>query len=417
MFHCRSISHHTTPLALREQLSLTTDQQKQWLAALPQGEAAILSTCNRLELYAFTPTEAGMDDLWHSLLARRRIEPAMIAGYTVSASGQAAVRHLFRVSSGLESMALGEPQIVGQVTRAYEQAHAQDAAGHMLSLLFRAAIHTAKRVRTETAIGAGAASISSLGIGKAEHTLGSLRARPVLVIGAGEMAQAIVKALVQRGATQITIVSRTYDAARSLADEWQVRARSITELKDALIEADVVFTTSSAPFTILSREDVEPLMPLREGRGLCLIDLAVPRDIEPEVGAILGVCLHDMDDLQGVIEESLAGRQEQIPAVERIIDEELAAFWADIQAQAVIPTIRQLREQAEQFRQAELSRILNRLPSEDDHARALVEQFSHRLMNKLLHQVTLNLKEKAAHDDGALFAAVARDLFGLEDSA
>jgi glutamyl-tRNA reductase len=158
-------------------------------------------------------------------------------------------------------------------------------------------------------------------------------------------------------------------------------------------------------------------MPRREGRGLCLIDLAVPRDIEPEVGAIIGVCLHDMDDLQGVIEESLAGRQEQIPAVERIIDEELAAFWADIQAQAVIPTIRQLREQAEQFRQAELSRILNRLPSEDDHARALVEQFSHRLMNKLLHQVTLNLKEKAAHDDGALFAAVARDLFGLEDSA
>jgi glutamyl-tRNA reductase len=416
MFHCRSISHHHTPLVIREKLSLTARQQAEWLAAPRREEVLVVATCNRLELVAYTASTQAMNALWADLLAQRHVTPQEVEGCTVALSGFDAVQHVFRVSCGLESMALGEPQILGQITRAYEQAHEHGAAGTMLSLLFRAAIFAAKRARSETAIGSGAASVSSLGIAKAESALGSLAERAILVIGAGEMGQTVVKALAQRDVRQVTIVSRTYDNARRLAEEWQVSARPITELKEALTEADVLFTTSGAPFTILAREDVEPVMRLRPDRPLCIVDIAMPRDIDPAIGEIPGVCLHDLDDLQHVIEESFETRRANIPAVEHIIEHELALFWADYQARAVAPTIRLLREHAEQLRQAELSWAFNRLPPDCEDERLLMDQFSHRLMNKMLHQLTRNLKAKASQEDAALVAAVARDLFGLEET-
>ena len=415
MFHCRSISHHRTPLVIREQLSLTTKQQADWLAQHQGIEAIIVSTCNRLELYAHVPSPKRMDMLWHDLLAMRGMVPADVAPYTVALSGVEATQHLFRVSCGLESMALGEPQILGQIAHAYEQAHEHRAVGTALSLLFRSAIHAAKRARTETHIASGSASTSSLGIARAEEIRGPLPERNILVIGAGDMAQTIVKALVQRDVMGITVLSRTYNRARQLADEWGVRARPVTALKDTLIEAAVVFTTSNAPYTILTRDDVEPVMEARPNRPLCFIDIAVPRDVDRDVEEIPGVVLHDIDDLQYVIEGNLAEREANIPAVERIIEHELTLFWNDYHARAVVPTIRQLRDHAEELRQAELSWAYNRLDPENDHERQLFEQFSHRFMNKMLHHVTRNLKAKAGEDDGALFAAITRDLFGLEE--
>lgn len=416
MFFCRSVSHHTTPLTVREQLSLTASQQAEWLIQLRNGEAVILSTCNRLELYAHAPSQERMDALWADLLRRRGVQPEDVADYTVALAGEDAARHLIRVSCGLESMALGEPQILGQVTHAYQQAHEHGAVGPSLSLLFRTAIHAAKRARTETTIGSGSASVSSLGIARAEAALGSLASRAVMVLGAGEMAETIVKALAHRGVEQITVISRTFDHARRLADAWSVAVRPITELKDALTEADVLFTTSSAPFTILAPEDVAPIMLARPDRPLCIVDIAVPRDVDPAVASIPGVRLYDLDDLQHVIEETFEERQANIPAVERIIEEELAKFWAEYQARSVAPTIRLLRQQAEQLRQAELAWAFNRLPPESDHERTLFEQFSQRLMNKMLHHLTRNLKAKAGQEDGAMVAALARDLFGLEDT-
>jgi glutamyl-tRNA reductase len=321
--------------------------------------------------------------------------PADVAAYTVARSGVEATQHLFRVSCGLESMALGEPQILGQITHAYEHAHEHHTVGTALALLFRAAIHAAKRARTETHIANGSASVSSLGIARAEAVRGPLSDRDILVIGAGEMAQTIVKALVH----------------------WGVHARPVTALKEAMIAADVVFTTSSAPYTILAREDVEPVMAARPDHALCIIDIAVPRDVARDVAQIPGVCLHDIDDLQHVIEENLAEREANIPAVERIIEHELTLFWHEYRARSVVPTIRQLREHAEDLRQAELSWAYNRLDPANEHERQLFEQFSHRFMNKMLHHVTRNLRAKAGEDDGALFAAVARDLFGLEEPA
>ncbi|WP_119070620.1 glutamyl-tRNA reductase [Aggregatilinea lenta] len=416
MFFARSISHHTTPLHVREPLSLTDDQQVQWLERTREPEAVVLSTCNRLELYTFAPSARHADQLWADLLAQSGSRADDAAPYTAVANGTDAPRHLFRVSCGLESMALGEPQILGQVTRAYEQSHSIGAAGAALSLLFRSAIHAAKRARTETAISGGGASVSSLGIHRAEEALGSLVGRSIVVIGAGEMGQSIVKALVQRGLTQITVVSRTYDTARRLAVHWDVRVRPITELGDAMQEADVVFTTSNAPFTILAAADIASVMAQRAGRTLCLVDLAVPRDVEQDAGDIPGVLLYDLDDLQQVIEQTLAERRSMVPHVERIIDEELVAFWHDHRARTVAPTIRQLRERAEALRQVELERLYNRLP-DDERSRDLIDQFSERFMNKLLHQLTHNLKVKATGDEGPMLAAIARDLFGLEDTA
>ncbi len=416
MFHCRSISHHRTPLIVREQLSLTASQQSEWLSAQHGVETVILSTCNRLELYAFVPTKHQMDRLWEKLLGLRNITPETVAEHTIALSGREAAHHLFRVGCGLESMALGEPQILGQITRAYEQAREHHTAGAMLSLLFRSAIHAAKRVHTETAIGGGAASVSSLGITRAEAIQGPLAERTILVLGAGEMGQSIVKALSQRGARRVTVISRTFDHARQLAEEWQVSARPITDLKDALTEADILFTTSGAPYTILGLEDIAPIMQARPERPLCIIDIALPRDVDPAVAEIPNVHLHDLDDLQHVIEQNLEKRRSTIPAAERIIQDELKAFWEDYQARSIAPTIRMLRERAEQLRQAELTWAFNRLPPDSDHERALIDQFSHRLMNKMLHDLTRNLKAKAGQDDGAVVAAVARDLFGLEDT-
>lgn len=416
-FECRSVSHHRAPLAIRERLSLTAAQQLEWLARQRHTQVAILSTCNRLELYAYVPAGDQADALWAGLLDVQGIDPNEIAGYTMSASGSDAVRHLFRVAAGLESMALGEPQILGQVIAAHQQAHAQGTAGAALSLLFRAAIHAAKRAHSETSIAFGAVSVSSLGIARAEAELGSLANRRILILGAGEIAQTVAKALAQRKIADVVLVSRTYEHARRLAAEWQFQARPMTELKDALIDADLLFTTSSAPFILLTRDELESVMRLRGGRPLCIVDLAVPRDVDPAAAEIPGIALYDLDTLQGVIETTLAERRAMIPLVERILDEEQAAFWNDYHGRTVAPTIQRLRERAEQVRQAELSRVFNRLPPESEHERLLFDQFSHRFMNKMLHQLTENLKAKAGNEDGALLAAVARDLFGLEDNA
>ncbi|MBI5958489.1 MAG: glutamyl-tRNA reductase [Chloroflexi bacterium] len=417
MFHCRSVSHHRTPLAIRERLSLTPAQQTDWLDKRFGIEAALVSTCNRLELYAFLPADEIMDFLWNGLLAQCEISAADVAPYVEASTGLEAAEHLFRVSCGLESMALGESQILGQVAQAHELAQAHNTLGTALSLLFRSALHAAKRSRSETTIGSGSASVSSLGIARAEEACGPLADQNILVLGSGEMAEAVVKSLVQRDVRQITVLGRTAANARRLADLYQVEVRPMTDLKEALAKADVLFTTSGAPLTILAFEDVAPIMQARPDRPLCIIDIAVPRDVDPAVASIPHVDLHNLDDLQLVIEENLQERRANIPAVERIIEEELGRFWADYQARAVVPVIRSLREHAEDLRQSELAWAYNRLPPESEHERFLFEQFSHRFMNKLLHQLTQNLRTKAGQEDGALVLAVARELFGLEDTA
>lgn len=404
------VSHQQAPLNVREGISLTKAQQAEFLQQVARcgGEAVVLSTCNRTELYLNAQTEAEAQNAWRLMLSYCARTPEEVAAYTCYASGRGAAEHLFRVSSGIESVILGEPQILGQVTSALELSQEYNALGHTLSLLFRSAIHAAKRVRTETEIAKGAMSFSSLGIRRAEHYLGSITDVPVLVIGAGEMGQSVVKALALRGVRNVTMVSRTLSRVEKLAEQWDIEVAPLSDLPDLLRQARVVFAASSAADHILTPELIEPAAQ----SDMVLIDLALPRDIHPAVEELQRVVVYDLETLTAQLEDSLAQRQQAVPQVEALIDTLLGHYWADHQTQAVVPTIKELRSHAEEIRRAELERIANRIPEEQAQ---LLEEFSQRLLNKFLHHPTVALRAQAAQENGEEYADLARQLFGLAE--
>ncbi len=404
------VSHYEAPLTVREKISLANDQQQAFAqhVAAQGAEAIVLSTCNRTEMYVNVQAEAHAANLWQHLLSLRGMAPVDVAEFTIYAVGLVAAEHLFRVSSGLESVIIGEPQILGQVTNAHELAKEQGAVAHTLSLLCRSAIHTAKRVRTETEIAKGAMSFSSLGIRRVESNLGSIKELPVLVIGAGEMGQSVVKTLSLRGAQDVTLVSRTRSRAELVAKQWGIRTAVIAELPGLLAKSQVVFSTSSAPIAILTPDLVEPAAT----KSMVLVDLALPRDIHPAVEALPHVSVYDLETLTHQLEDSVAQRERAIPIAEALIAEEIKRYWVNHQTRAVVPTIKDIRSQADEIRRAELERLSNRI---SDEQAALLEEFSHRLMNKLLHHPTVALRTQAAQDNGDIYADVARELFGLAE--
>jgi glutamyl-tRNA reductase len=414
VFHCYSVSHHTTPQWIREKLNFSREQQQTWLASVTPNEVVLLSTCNRLELYANVATHEQMEILWEDLLWQKAISAKDAESHTHKLHAYEAVHHLFQVTASLKSMALGEVQILGQVTNALEQASEQGTSKQATSLLFRSAIHAAKRVHSETHLSHGNVSVSSLAISHVEHLLGTLEPYKILVIGAGEMGEVLVKGLSHRHLHQVTLVSRTYERAKELAETWQMQACPLTQLKELLTEADVVFCASGAPFQILAYEDIAPILPLRS-TDLYLVDIAVPRDVDPAINGLSGVHVFDLDGLQDMVEENLQARKQAIPHALAILEEELGAFWNHYQSIDIVPTIKQLRERAESIRDLELKRILNRLNQPNPDVNALFEEFSYRFMNKMLHAPIHNLKEKAGQGNGALVNAVVRDLFELEE--
>ena len=399
MLHCFSVDHQNAPLHARECLAMTETQQLSWLEN--HRQAAIISTCNRFELITNTTTQEAYA-MWEDLVGDHA------ADYTRCYTGRDAARHLFSVASGLESAILGEAEILGQVTTAYERALASDAGGGMLSTVFKAAIHTAKRVRTETDLSRGAVSFISVGIQEAEAVLGhSIVNVPILVIGAGEMGISVLKALTHRGASDVTLLSRTFERAQIVARSWGVKVVAAEDLRKEMARSVVIVSASSAPHTIIKAEDVAK----RNVGEQVLIDLALPRDIEPSTAFLSGIHLFDLDSLQKQAESVLFERRALLPIVESLIQAELNNLWADLQAREVVPTIRKMREQVEDIRQDELDRVRRRIANADDPI-AVLEEFSYRFMNKVLHQPTVALREIASQDDN--FHTVTRDLFGLD---
>ncbi len=318
-----------------------------------------------------------------------------------------------RVSAGLDSMVLGEPQILGQITDAYETALANETTGAVLSTLFRTAIHTGKQVRTETAIGKNAASISSVAAGLASQLLGDLSQQQILLIGTGEMGAIAVKALLKRGVTHLTVANRTYQKAVDLAQVWGGQATPIDQLPQALAQADIVISSTNALQSVLTQDIVAPVMAARPHRPLLIIDIAVPRDVSPGVGHLSNVHLQDIDDLQGQADENLQSRQAAIPQVEQIITERMTKFAQWLASTAAKSTIVDLRQQADQLRQSELERLFNKLDLSEKE-RNLVATMSHRFMNKLLHQPTLRLKQEVGNGNGQTYITAARQLFALD---
>jgi glutamyl-tRNA reductase len=422
---CLGLSHQTAPVELRERVSYHAGAQKAALARLGCGHAsrpaelielAILSTCNRLEFYALAHTDQ-VEPLLQFIGDTTNVSPSELMPYLYRYTQDGAVLHLGRVASGLDSMILGEPQILGQVTEAYELGLSQRSIGPVLSTLFRYAIHTGKRARTETAISRNPASTSSVAVRLAEETVGNLSIAQIVIVGAGEMAELAVEALRHHGAQHITVVNRTHARAQQLADRWQATALTFESLPDALGDADVVITSTGAPHILIKPPLVETVMQQRPDRPLVFIDIAVPRDVDPDVNRLPNVHCYDIDDLETRLTGSLEERQQEIPQVEAIIAAEADNFMSWLKSLEIMPVISDWRAKADAIRRAEVDKTLRQLKDLSEADRQRIEAMSEALVNKLLHDATLRLKAEAGNGHAAEYAAAVRHLFALNATA
>jgi glutamyl-tRNA reductase len=399
------ISHHQAPVELRERAALDLDRARELARTLAGegGEAVCLSTCNRTELYlAEESPEAAERKAEAALLAlEEELGPAL---YRLR--DEAAALHLFRVAAGLDSMVPGEGEILGQV----RAAHDVGATGPILDRLFRDALHAGKKARTETAIGESPASVSSAAAALAEQVFGELQGRPVLVIGAGETGELTVKSLVARRARIAFVANRTLERAAELTDRYGGKPLSLEDVAANLAHVDVVVSSTTAPGWTLTRDAVARTLHARKGRALFLIDLAVPRDLEPAIHELDGCYLYDIDDLEAVVAETLAGRRREAERAETIVAEEADRFRDWHASLEVVPAITSLRARAEEIRAAELERA--KLSGAERRA---AESVTAAVLNKLLHLPTIRMKQAAAAADGVIYADAVRHLFGLED--
>jgi glutamyl-tRNA reductase len=413
---CVGLNHQTSPVEEREQLAFAPDELPQALADLGDalGGAVLLSTCNRTELYATVPEGSQQAARLIGLLNG-------VKGSSVDASRfyvhqhDAAIRHLFRVAAGIDSMVLGESQILGQVRDAMSAATQAGTLNGALSKLFHAAIGAGKRARTETHIGRNAVSVGSAAVTLARRALGDLREKTVLVISAGSMGKLAARALADTGGAQIVVANRTRERAQELAAEMgpDVQGVALADLHETLSGADIVISGTAAEGYIVQSGDVMSVMAGRNGRGLLFIDIAVPRDIDPAVAEVHGVHLFDIDDIEAVTASGLNGREQEVERVEAIIEEEVAAFLEWWRSLDVVPVIAALRERAESIRRQEVERTLGRLTDLDDESRQRIEAMTAAIVKKMLDRPIARLKDGA---DKGLYMEALEDLFDLPAS-
>jgi glutamyl-tRNA reductase len=420
--HCLGLNHTTADVQLRERLAFSDDSIKAALARLgcgmpsakhPFTEMVILSTCNRVEVYALSAYEdfGALEDFLSEVKGQPRDE---FQDHVYRYLDDQAVTHLFRVAAGLDSLVLGEPQILGQVMHAFEMARGQNSAGPVLSRLFQTALRVGKRARSETAIGQNPASISSMAVRLAEKIVSDLPAADILVIGAGEMAELCVEALRKRGVKRVTVVNRTRDRAQGLAGRWGGTAMTFENLPAALQGADVLIASTSAPHTVISTEMVTEAMRARSERPLFVIDIAVPRDVDTQAGEIPGVSLYDIDALQQHLSHSLNRRAQEIPNVEAILVELKVEFNEYLKLLEVFPLIAEMHQRAESIRQTELRKTLRRLPDLSEAERLHLEALTQALVKKILHAPITRLRNVAGSPEAAEYATTMRALFDLQ---
>jgi glutamyl-tRNA reductase len=414
------VSHKTAPLAVRERLALTPGKVATYLHEV-QGvagvhEAVAISTCNRTETYlvAGDPVEAETAVL--GMLARKAgIRPTELAGSIYALRNCDAARHLYRVTAGLESMIVGEAEVQGQVKRAYEDALAARTTGPLTNHLFRAALATGKRVRSETRIGERHLSVSSVAASLAAEQLHGLERREVLILGAGETSELAAKALADRGVETIFVANRRHERAVSLARRFGGQAMSFDELPAELERADALVCATSSPHALLGAEELAAVMDARDGRPLLVIDLAVPRDVAPDVRDVPGIALYDVDDLQAVVRRNRAVRQSEASHAEGIVEEEIQRFAEWLGSLEVLPTLSALREHGNAIAQQVVRENAGRWESASERDRERVEAIAQAIVNRLLHEPTLRMKQ-TADERVHLRMQVVRELFGLEES-
>lgn len=411
------LNHETAPIDLREKLRVpeagltaALDDLKAWDEP---GECLILSTCNRTEIYACTPTRAGYAAVRRWLERYFDVTPEEVEGHLYSRAGHKAAEHLFRVSAGIDSLVTGEAQILGQVRYAYTTAAAGGFTGTILNPLFQQAIAVGKRARTETEIGRGAFSVSSVAVQLAKSIFGELTGRTVLIVGASKMGELTITNLVAAGCASVLVTNRTLDRARDLACRFGGEALPFDELVSALSKADIVITATSAREPIVNRTMVAAAMRARRGRPLFFVDIAVPRDIAAEVSALDNVFVYNIDDLQQVVSGDLDNRRAEITSVETIVMEEVAAFTHWFRSLEAVPVITALRERFDDIREAEMAKLqgkLRHLSPEDMNA---INAAARSMVNKICHQPMIRIKDYSNSEEADVKLETVCELFGL----
>jgi glutamyl-tRNA reductase len=416
------LSHKNAALALREQLAADEDKVREVLRDLVAGgalrEAVILSTCNRVEVYgvADVPGEARALAFRH-LCRQRGVEASAVEGALYTYTEDDAIRHAFRVAASLDSMMIGEPQILGQVKDAFALAQACEAVGPALHTLFTQAFAVAKRVRTETDIARHAVSVSFAAVELAKQIFAGLSGRAVLLVGAGKMSELAAKHLVDQGAFPIYVVNRTWARAQELARALAGTPVPFVELGTVLAAVDIVITSTGAPTPIVTREMVAEAVRGRGARPLFFIDIAVPRDVEPGVEGLGNVYRYDIDDLKSVVDANIRERLREAQRAEGLVEREVAKFRARLGDVEVIPTIVSLRERLEEIRTGELRRALARVPDASPETRAALEALSTGIVNKILHAPITKLRESSRAGSHRSWLEIVNELFGLRRRA
>ena len=413
------LNHRTVPLELLERMTVSAARLPKALHDLTSrrhlGEAVVLSTCNRTEIYAVAEKFHGaMQDVREFLWELGSTPIEDFVDHLYAYYDEAAVNHLFRVASGLDSAVLGEGEILGQVRTAWEAAVAEKASGTVLDRLFRHAMEVGKRIRTETAIARGTTSVSQAAVELAMERLGSLGSKRVLVLGAGEMGEGITRALASSHAVaELIVANRSHDRAVDLAAKVGGRAVDYGQVNAVLAEVDLLLTCTGAPTMLLEESEIADVMRVRQGRPLLIVDAAVPRDVDPAVEHIEGVTRLDMVDLKAFAEAGMAGRQRELVRADEIVADEVDRYLGTAVARQVAPIVAGLRARGEELREAELERFRGRLASLDPAQREVVEALTKGLVNKLLHEPTVQLKQAAGSPRGDRLADALRILYDL----
>jgi glutamyl-tRNA reductase len=412
------LNHRTVPLALLERMTVDDARLGKALHDVESrdnvSEAVLLSTCNRLEIYVVAERFHGAyQDIRDFLSETAFMPPEQFGDHLYVHYDEDAVRHLFSVAAGLDSAVVGEAEILGQVRNAWERARAEGTAGSQLNLLFRHALETGKRARADTAISRHIASVSTAAVAMAAQRLQGLAGRRALVLGTGDMGEGMVHALVDAGVDDLRIANRTWERAEELASRVGGRAVRLADLGATLAEVDLLLTGTGASSMMLEHGDLARVMNDREGRQLVVVDVAVPRDVDPAAGELPGVVLLDMDDLREFVEAGLTERRREVDAVREIIDDELDRFIAVSSAREVAPLVKELYDRADQVRRGELDRYATKLAALDPDEADTVEALTRAIVAKLLHDPTVALKDAAGSPRGERLVESLRDLFDL----
>ena len=412
------LNHKTVPLDLLERMTVDDATLPKALADLlgrdHVSEAVVLSTCNRTEVYASVERFHGAyADIREFLSGLAFLPPEAFGDHLYAHYDEAAAQHLFAVAAGLDSAVLGESEILGQVRTAWERARDEKATGPTLNMLFRSALEAGKRARTETAIGEKVTSVSQAAVAMAAERLGGLAGRSVLVVGAGEMGEGLVRSLMAAGASPVRVANRTWSRASELAEAVGATAIHLDELPQALTEVDLLLTSTGATSIIVEHADIEPVVEARAAHPLLIVDIAVPRDVDAAAGTLPGVTLLDMDDLRAHAEVGLAERRREVAAVRAIIDDEVRRFQEQTTAREVAPLAAALRQKADEVAAAELTRQQARLADLSPAQREAVEAATRAALAKVLHAPTVALKAAAGTPKGDRLAEALRELHDL----